>query len=187
MSRTRDTSLILNTTRDRVSSSKITDPANDEPLDVAHQAQVKKSSEHFISTRPSRLLTSRRVPVATVLGLIDQIEALCRTLPKSVPKARIDGEIWRVLNKVKGQDTGANKVLSTFIRRMDILFGSGARDADGRMTRLERGSSGISLVVQYLRSIDWRTDGIPLLGPATAKLNQLVEEMQRHYSLFGLP
>ncbi|KAJ6598551.1 hypothetical protein B0H10DRAFT_1959381 [Mycena sp. CBHHK59/15] len=98
MSRTRDNpdpSLILNTTRDHVSSSKITDPANDEPLDVAHQAQ-----------------------------------------------ARIDGEIWRVLNKVKGQDTGANKVLSTFVRRMDILFGSGARDADGRMTRLERGSSG---------------------------------------------
>ncbi|KAJ6621964.1 hypothetical protein B0H10DRAFT_2214777 [Mycena sp. CBHHK59/15] len=57
MSRTRDNpdpSLILNTTRDRVSSSKITDPANDEPLDVAHQAQVKKS-------------------IATILGLIDQL------------------------------------------------------------------------------------------------------------------
>ncbi|KAJ7633532.1 hypothetical protein DFH06DRAFT_1437434 [Mycena polygramma] len=85
-----DPSLILTTTRDRVSSRKITDPTNDEPLDVAHQARVKKS-------------------IATVQGLIDQVEVLCRSLPKSVPKAAKDGEIWRVLNKVKGQDTGAGK------------------------------------------------------------------------------
>ncbi|KAJ7659107.1 hypothetical protein DFH06DRAFT_1130673 [Mycena polygramma] len=154
-----DPSLILTTTRDRVSSRKITDPTNDEPLDVAHQAGVKKS-------------------IGTVLGLIDQVEVLARALPKSVPKAPKDGEIWRVLNKVKGQDTGPGKVLSTFVRRMDLLFGSGARDANGRI-KLQRGSSGILLVVQYLRSINWKTDGIPALAPATAKLNQLIEELER--------
>ncbi|KAJ6576293.1 hypothetical protein B0H10DRAFT_1963535 [Mycena sp. CBHHK59/15] len=69
MSRTRDNpdpSLILNTTRDRVSSSKITDPANDEPLDVAHQAQVKKSI--WAETQaPSR---SRSIQDPTLTGSV---------------------------------------------------------------------------------------------------------------------
>jgi hypothetical protein len=70
--------------------------------------------------------------------MIDQIEALCRTLPKSVPKAARNGEIWRILNKVKGQDTGAVAKSSTFVRWMDLLFGSTTRDSDGRMTQIRR-------------------------------------------------
>ncbi|KAJ6449318.1 hypothetical protein C8R47DRAFT_1084749 [Mycena vitilis] len=33
-------------------------------------------------------------------------------------------------------------------------------------------------IVQYLRSINWETDGIPALAPAAVKLHQLVEEME---------
>ncbi|KAJ7796689.1 hypothetical protein B0H14DRAFT_3550066 [Mycena olivaceomarginata] len=120
---------------------------------------------------------THRVLVATVVEIIDQIEALARTLPQSVPKAERNGEIWRVLNKVNGMDTGTHGKSSTFIRRMDILFGSTARDPDGRMTQIRRGSSGILLLIQYLRKINWKSDGIPL-AVATLKLTQLLEEMQ---------
>ncbi|KAJ6574015.1 hypothetical protein B0H10DRAFT_2236803 [Mycena sp. CBHHK59/15] len=138
-----DPTLMLPGNRHRVSSNRLADPNNGEPLDATHQTLVAKS-------------------IAAVVDLIDQIEALCPALPKSVPKADREGEIWRVVNKVKGMDTGAAAKSSTFIRRMDILFGSTARDADGRMTQIRRGSSGIPLLIQYLRKIKWKSDGIPL-------------------------
>jgi hypothetical protein len=117
--------------------------------------------------------------------LIDQIEALCPALPKSVPKAAQDGKIWHVLNKVKGLDTGAAAKSSTFVRRMDCLFGSTARDAEGRMTQIQRDSSGIALVVQYWRKIYWKSDGIPL-AIATLKLTQVLGKMQRLWCVTGL-
>ncbi|KAJ7181304.1 hypothetical protein C8R43DRAFT_269096 [Mycena crocata] len=153
-----DSSLVLTGPRVRVSSNRLADPNNSEPLDASHKTVVAKS-------------------LATVAELIDEIEGLARTLPKSIPKAERNGEIWRVLNKVKGLDTGPAAKSSTFVRRMDVLFGSTARDSDGRMTQIRRGSAGILLVIQYLRKIDWKSDGIPL-AIATLKLTQLLEEMQ---------
>ncbi|KAJ7855078.1 hypothetical protein B0H13DRAFT_2358091 [Mycena leptocephala] len=74
-------------------------------------------------------------------------------------------------------DTGALAKHSTFGRRMDVLFGATARNADGRMTQIRRGPSGIKLLLQYLRKINRQTDGI-LLTVATLKLTQLLEEIQ---------
>ncbi|KAJ7890713.1 hypothetical protein B0H13DRAFT_1887475 [Mycena leptocephala] len=78
---------------------------------------------------------------------------------------------------VHGMDTGALAKHSTFGRRMDVLFGATARNADGRMTQIRRGPSGIKLLLQYLRKINRQTDGI-LLTVATLKLTQLLEEIQ---------
>ncbi|KAJ7879469.1 hypothetical protein B0H13DRAFT_2346056 [Mycena leptocephala] len=72
-------------------------------------------------------------------------------------------------------DTGALAKHSTFGRRMDVLFGATARNADGRMTQIRRGPSGIKLLLQYLRKINRQTDGI-LLTVATLKLTQLLRK-----------
>ncbi|KAJ7757853.1 hypothetical protein B0H14DRAFT_3511801 [Mycena olivaceomarginata] len=45
------------------------------------------------------------------------------------------------------------------------------------MAQIRRGPSGIKLLLQYLRKINWQTDDI-LLTVATLKLTQLLEEMQ---------
>jgi hypothetical protein len=44
------------------------------------------------------------------------------------------------------------------------------------MAQIRRGPSGIKLLLQYLRKINWQTDDI-LLTVATLKLTQLLEEM----------
>jgi hypothetical protein len=115
--------------------------------------------------------------VAAIVLLIDQIESLCRSLPKSIPNGTKDDRIYYVLNKVQGLDTGAAAKSSTFICRMDLLFGSDTRDDDGRLTNFRRGPWGISYVLQYFRRIDWQSDGISL-SAATLKLTQVLEEMQ---------
>ncbi|KAJ6548392.1 hypothetical protein B0H19DRAFT_188763 [Mycena capillaripes] len=169
MSRARDGAdppPLRQSSRSHLPSHKLADLNNAEPLDAVHQALVTKS-------------------IAAIISLIDEVEALCPTLPKSVPKAPRNGEIWRILNKVKGQETtgpGANT--STFVRRMDLLFGANVRDADGRMIYVQRGDLGIPLVLQYFRKINWQSDGIPL-APATLKLTQVLKEMR--YLCANLP
>ncbi|KAJ6607650.1 hypothetical protein B0H10DRAFT_1956091 [Mycena sp. CBHHK59/15] len=153
-----DASLMLNGSRSRIISSRINDPSNAERPDPAHQALVAKS-------------------IADILELINQIESLCPALPKSVPLGTDGDRIVYVLNKVKGQDTGSAAKSSTFVRRMDLLFGVGAHDENGRMIHMRRGNWGIKLAVQYFRKIDWDADGIPL-AIATLKFTQLLEEMR---------
>ncbi|KAJ6559556.1 hypothetical protein B0H19DRAFT_1027512 [Mycena capillaripes] len=67
--------------RGPVPSNKLADPNNGEPLDPVHQASVAKS-------------------ITVIHSLIEEIGALCPTLPESVPKAAPKGEIWRILNSV---------------------------------------------------------------------------------------
>lgn len=128
-----------------------------------------------MSLAPYTLLT--RPIVAAITSLINQIDSLCPNLPKSIPKAPANGEIRRILTEVHGHDTGAAAHASTFVRRMDLLFGVSIRNAEGRMTYVQRGKAGIPLVVEYWRSIDWQADGVPL-APATVKLTQVLNEMQ---------
>lgn len=146
------------------------------------QSQVSAQHIHASITCPN---VPHRVLVAKVIEIIDQIEALARTLPKSVPKAERNGKIWRVLNKVNSMDTGTHAKSSTFIHRMNILFSSAACDPDGRMTQIRRGPLGILLLIQYLRKINWKSDGIPL-AVATLKLSQLSEEMQHLWCVIFL-
>ncbi|KAJ7883025.1 hypothetical protein B0H14DRAFT_2565097 [Mycena olivaceomarginata] len=81
--------------------------------------------------------------------------ALC--VPPS-PNPFTKGEIWRILNQVHGQDTGSAAKASTFVRRMDLLFSVSVRNVDGRITYVQRSGSGISLVLQYWRKINWESD-----------------------------
>jgi hypothetical protein len=110
------------------------------------------------------------------VDLIDQIEALCPALPESIPKATKEDRITFVLNHINDLDTGAAAKSSTFVRRMDLLFGAGSCDENGRMAHIRRGPRGIPLVIQYFRSINWQEDGISL-SIATLKLTQLLDEM----------
>ncbi|KAJ6617620.1 hypothetical protein B0H10DRAFT_1948133 [Mycena sp. CBHHK59/15] len=133
-----DPSLMLSGHRVWVSSNRLADPNNSEPLDVSHQTGSK--------------VRSRSDP------------------PEIRPQS---GTKQQDL----GMDTSVSAKSSTFIHCMDILFGSTACNPDGQMTQIRRGSSGILLLIQYLRKINWKSNGIPLTV-ATLKLTQLLEEMQ---------
>ncbi|KAJ7475597.1 hypothetical protein B0H11DRAFT_2427266 [Mycena galericulata] len=115
--------------------------------------------------------------IAVILDLVDQIDSLCPALPKSVLKGSKEDRIPYVLNNVQGLDTGDDAKASTFIRRMDLLFGTGVRDENGRMIHIRRGPWGVPLVIQYFRKIDWQPDGISLVA-ATLKFTQLLDEMK---------
>jgi hypothetical protein len=109
-------------------------------LDSPQDAVVALTPHIRASITRSDIL-SRFIIIRRRRGTDRPNRVLGRILPKSVRKAEKHGEIWRVLNKVQGMDTGTGAKLSTFVRRVDVLFGATARDSDGRMTQIPRGSS----------------------------------------------
>ncbi|KAK7017666.1 putative AC transposase, partial [Favolaschia claudopus] len=113
--------------------------------------------------------------VSLITDLINKIDTLTQQLPKSMYKATDQDKIYHVVNKVHGMDK--NSASSTFIRRMDILFGHDCRNDDGHFQYISRGEHGMSLVVQYLRSIDWKSAGIPFTV-AAVKLTSIVSDME---------
>ncbi|KAJ7484133.1 hypothetical protein FB451DRAFT_1169217 [Mycena latifolia] len=96
-----------------------------------------------------------RFLVAAIVDLIDQVEALCPKVPKLVPLGAKDDRITYVLNKVYGEDAH-----STFVRRTDLLFGAGVRDADGPNDSYSTWPPGDPLFIQYFRKIKWQSGGI---------------------------
>lgn len=127
-----------------------------------------------------------RVLVAAITVLIDQIESLCSSLPKLVPRSTQKDRIYYVLNEIKGPDTGALAKSSTFVCRMDLLFGSDARNDDGRFIHIRHGPWGVPLLIQYFRKINWISDGISL-ATATLKLTQILEEIQILWLVNSVP
>ncbi|KAJ7727789.1 hypothetical protein B0H14DRAFT_3618729 [Mycena olivaceomarginata] len=190
MSRTRDNpdpTLIVSGSRSRRPSDRLADPSNGEPLDPAHKSSVAGSGGRPCCWRVfSRSGVGRRVLVAAITVLIDQIESLCSSLPKSIPKGTQDDRISYVLNKIKGPDTGALAKSSTFVLRMDLLFGSDVRNDDGRFIHIRRGPWSVPLLIQYFRKINWISDRISL-ATATLKLTQILEEMRILWLVNSVP
>ncbi|KAJ7867637.1 hypothetical protein B0H13DRAFT_1897476 [Mycena leptocephala] len=109
MTRSRDNpdpTLIISGNRSRVPSDRLADPSNGEPLDPAHQSSVAKSACRDL--------------VATITVLIDQIESLCSSLPKSVPKGTKNDRIYYALNKIKRPDTGVLANLNSAIASFTV-------------------------------------------------------------------
>ncbi|KAK6984713.1 hypothetical protein R3P38DRAFT_3231389 [Favolaschia claudopus] len=130
--------------RTKQASLRLMDPQNGETPSAPHQQIVGETIANSVSL---------------ITDLINKMDALTQQLPKSMYKATDQDKIYHVGNKVHGMDK--NSASSTFIRRMDILFGHDCRDDDGHFQYISRGEHGMSLVVQYLRSIDWKSAGIP--------------------------
>ncbi|KAK6995737.1 putative AC transposase [Favolaschia claudopus] len=112
--------------------------------------------------------------VTLISDLINKMDALTQQLPKSIYKATDQDKIYHVVNNVHGMD---KTEASTFIRRMDILFGNDCRGDDGHFRYISRGKYGMILVVQYLRSLEWKSAGIPFTI-AAVKLTSIVSDME---------
>ncbi|KAJ7817440.1 hypothetical protein B0H14DRAFT_3742090 [Mycena olivaceomarginata] len=57
----------------------------------------------------------------------------------------------------------------------DVLFGENLRDANGRLPNILRGTTGLPLVVKYLRGMEW---GEVKAAIARPKLDRLIKELE---------
>ncbi|KAF7324268.1 putative AC transposase [Mycena sanguinolenta] len=130
---------------------------------------MAKLQQHLIS------ISSSSAIVTLVSGLIDQIEALSRRLPSSIPNGSATEKINHVMTKVFGLDKDSES--STFTRRMDILFGSDCRNELGHFRYVTRGKHGMGVVIQYLCSIDWKSTDISFTV-AAVKLTAIVKDLE---------
>lgn len=94
-----------------------------------------------------------------------------RGLPKSVPTAKPDDEIFRVIETIKGGTRW-----ETFNRRMDILYGENLRDPEGNPPNMKRGTRGMGQLAVYLESIN-TSDAWFMCAAAIPKLNRICDEL----------
>jgi hypothetical protein len=105
--------------------------------------------------------------VVNAAALIVEIKGLALKLPDSVPTAKKDGEIYRIITQANGEGPW-----QTFNRRFDILFGEDCRDEHGKLKNIQRGKYGMGAVCKYLNTVDVDASWF-LAAPAIIKLQRL--------------
>lgn len=104
--------------------------------------------------------------------LVARIDTLTRALPDTIATTTDKRSRIAHVLKLSGED---NDVPSTFNCHMDLLFGENLRDANGRLPNILRGTTGLPLVVKYLRGIEW---GEVKAAIARPKLDRLIKELE---------
>jgi hypothetical protein len=107
----------------------------------------------------------------TAASLIVKLISLCQGLPASVPKAKKDDQIYRVIT-----DVSEANPWQSFNRKFDILFGEDCRDNKGYLSNIRRGRYGMGAVCTYLKSINTE-DSWFLAELAVIKLERICQEL----------
>jgi hypothetical protein len=116
---------------------------------------------------------SRPAMAATVTAasLIANLISLCQRLPKSVPVAHKDDDIYRIIRTAHGDDPW-----QSFNRKFDLLYGEDCRDAKGYLRNIRSGKYGLDSVCAYLKGIN-TNDPQFLAELAVIKLERLRNEL----------
>jgi len=108
---------------------------------------------------------------ATAASLIANLTSLCQHLPKSVPVAQKDDDIYRIIRTSNGDD-----LWQSFNRKFDLLYGEDCRDARGYLQNIRSGKYGMDSVCAYLKGINTK-DPQFLAELAVIKLERLRNEL----------
>lgn len=109
-------------------------------------------SYHILVPQTSQSMTQvdcESADLAKLHVLIDNLPALCNSLPSSVPQATDSDLIHQVTTTITGKDPW-----HTFNWHFDILFGEDCQDDNGRLHHLKQGPLGMGAVCTYLNNLD---------------------------------
>jgi hypothetical protein len=106
---------------------------------------------------------------------VDQLKALVKRLPSTVPVATKDDRIVEVFTNIPVSDNPAED-WETFNRRMDALFGNELRDSNGRLLNVKRGTFGIDLILKYFDDVV--TKGTLNWDLTAIKVDRLIAKLQ---------
>src|ERR1700678_1372713 len=103
------------------------------------------------------------------------LQSLTKLLPKTIPLATKDDQIYQVFNRIPVPADPAGH-WEVFNKHMDALFAHELRNETGRLVHVRRGPRGMDLVLKYIKeSMD---AGNLLWDVAAIKIDRLLEDLK---------